>query len=194
MPRWTYGDCTSGVPLGPIVPTTAPSATASPFATPVEPRCVSVTAYPSAVVIVTDRPESGTVPANVTSPAAGARTDAPASAPTSMPRCWPAAYGWLGSNENGWSTGPDAGHVQALPAGATSSAARAATRSRRRMRPPRRSGAMGAHDPDIRVPDLGGTSVREATVSTVGAGAGVVNRGYKVVTESTGKGRCVQPR
>jgi len=44
IPRWTYGVCTSGEPLGPIVPTTPPSATASPFATPAEPRCVSVTA------------------------------------------------------------------------------------------------------------------------------------------------------
>jgi hypothetical protein len=44
------------------VPIASPSATVVPFATDVEPRCVSVTAYPSAVVIVSDRPELGTVP------------------------------------------------------------------------------------------------------------------------------------
>ena len=39
-----------------------------------EPRCVSVTARPSAVAIVTTEPEPGTLPAKVTVPAAGART------------------------------------------------------------------------------------------------------------------------
>jgi hypothetical protein len=62
MPRWTYAPLTSGSPDGPIVPIASPSATVAPFATVVEPRCVSVTAYPSAVVIVSDRPELGTVP------------------------------------------------------------------------------------------------------------------------------------
>ncbi|HZQ15444.1 MAG TPA: hypothetical protein VFA82_01600 [Gaiellaceae bacterium] len=40
---------------------------------------------------VTLRPEPGTVPANVTRPAAGASTSAPRSPATSMPRCSPAA-------------------------------------------------------------------------------------------------------
>ena len=44
IPRWTYGVATSGSPLGPIVPTGSPSATAAPFVTTSEPRCVSVTA------------------------------------------------------------------------------------------------------------------------------------------------------
>jgi hypothetical protein len=86
-PRWTYGCPTSASPLGPIVPTTAPSATASPFAGRIEPRWVRVTLYPSAVRIVSVRPLSATVPANVTCPAAGARTSAPGAAATSTPRC-----------------------------------------------------------------------------------------------------------
>jgi hypothetical protein len=43
-PRWTLGTACSGSPLEPIVATTAPSSTASPLATSVEPRCTSVTA------------------------------------------------------------------------------------------------------------------------------------------------------
>jgi hypothetical protein len=52
---------------------------------------VSVTDQPSGVSIVTDLPLPGTVPAKEIVPAAGARTLAPASPPTSRPRCWPAA-------------------------------------------------------------------------------------------------------
>ncbi len=44
IPRWTVETDCSGVPLDPIVPTVAPSATESPFATPIEPRWTSVTA------------------------------------------------------------------------------------------------------------------------------------------------------
>jgi hypothetical protein len=33
IPRWTWGSASSGSPLGPTVPTTAPSATSTPFAT-----------------------------------------------------------------------------------------------------------------------------------------------------------------
>ena len=51
----------------------------------------------------------GTVPAKLTTPAAGASTAAPASAPMSTPRCWPAAYGSPASNENPRSTGPPTG-------------------------------------------------------------------------------------
>lgn len=40
---YTYGTSSSGVPLGPTVPTVAPSPTLAPFETPTEPRCVSVT-------------------------------------------------------------------------------------------------------------------------------------------------------
>jgi hypothetical protein len=87
MPRWTYGTATSASPLGPIVPAASPSAIVDPFSTRTVPRWVRVTAYPSAVVIVTLRPEPGTVPANVIAPAAGAETDDPGSPATSMPRC-----------------------------------------------------------------------------------------------------------
>ena len=88
MPRCRYGPATSGVPLGPTVPTTAPSETAAPFATAIEPRWVSVTASPSGVSIVTDLPLDGTVPAKLTTPEAGASTGSPvATAPTSTPRC-----------------------------------------------------------------------------------------------------------
>jgi hypothetical protein len=59
--------------------------------TPSAPTCVTVTAYPSDVEIVIVSPCVGTLPANVTVPAAGARIASAASAPTSMPRCWPAA-------------------------------------------------------------------------------------------------------
>jgi hypothetical protein len=44
IPRWTLGTSCSGVPLEPIVPTAAPSLTASPFATSIVPRWTSVTA------------------------------------------------------------------------------------------------------------------------------------------------------
>ena len=94
------------MPLGPTVPTAPPSPTAAPFATPIEPRCVSVTEYPSAVSIVTDLPLVGTVPAKLTVPAAGASTAVPVSEPMSMPRCCPAAYGCAGSNANPSRTGP----------------------------------------------------------------------------------------
>jgi len=60
-----------------------------------------VTASPSAVVIVSARPEPGTVPLKVTVPAAGASTDSSASAAMSTPRCSPAAYGCAGSKLNG---------------------------------------------------------------------------------------------
>lgn len=44
IPRCTYGCATSASPLGPIVPTVAPSETPAPRVTPIEPRCTSVTA------------------------------------------------------------------------------------------------------------------------------------------------------
>ena len=133
MPTWTYGPATSGSPLGPTTATGWPSSTAAPAATATEPRCVSVTARPPGVVIVSDRPEPGTVPLKVTVPAAGASTVSPAVAAMSMPRCSPAAYGCAESKLNGWSTGPETGQVHARATGATSSAARAATSSTRRI-------------------------------------------------------------
>jgi hypothetical protein len=133
MPRWTYGPDTSGVPVGPAAPTTAPSAIAAPSATTIEPRCVSVTASPSGVVIVTLSPELGTVPANVTVPAAGATTGSPWPAPMSTPRCSPAEYGCAGSKTNGCRTGPLTGHVQARAAGTTKSPRRTASRRTRRI-------------------------------------------------------------
>src|SRR5579872_5555300 len=120
MPRWTYGTSKSGVPLGPTVPTTAPSATALLRATPIEPRWVSVTDSPSGVSIVTDFPLVGTVPAKLTTPEAGASTGTPVAAPTSMPRCWPAAYGCARSKEKPCRTGPFTGQVQAHADGAQS--------------------------------------------------------------------------
>jgi hypothetical protein len=91
MPSRTYGSPRSDSPLGPIVPTPSPSATVAPFVAAMEPSLVSVTDHPSPVLIVTVLPLSGTVPAKVTTPAAGARTIEPASPATAMPRCWPAA-------------------------------------------------------------------------------------------------------
>src|SRR5439155_13834205 len=121
----------SGTPLGPTVPTGSPSRTAAPRRTPNDPRCTSVTEYPSAVWIVTILPPPGTLPANETVPEAGAPTGAPAGAPMSIPRCWPAAYGWAGSKENPISTGPATGQVQPMAEAGTIRAAAAAARSRR---------------------------------------------------------------
>jgi hypothetical protein len=122
IPRCTYGPSTSGSPLAPIVPTPSPSATVAPFVTAIEPRWTSVTDQPSAVSIDKVLPPSGTTPANVTIPAAGARTVSPAPPPTSMPRCWPPAYGWVESKENRCWTGPSAGQLQARAEGMTASA------------------------------------------------------------------------
>src|SRR2546430_4117559 len=131
MPRWTYGTSCSTSPVGPIVPTIASSPTVSPRRTLVEPRCVRVTEYPSAVWIVTTLPLTGTVPANETRPDAGARTGSPAPAPMSIPRCWPAAYG-SSPRTNFWSTGPLTGQVHAPAVGTiTRAAANATIRARR---------------------------------------------------------------
>jgi hypothetical protein len=76
----------------------SPSLTAAPAATAIEPRCVSVIEYPSAVSIVTHSSLVGTEPAKLTEPLSGAATGSPvAAAPMSMPRCWPAAYGCASS-------------------------------------------------------------------------------------------------
>lgn len=118
IPRWTYGPACSGVPLGPTVPTVAPSTTLAPLATAIEPRCVSVTEYPSEVWIVMDLPLVGTLPAKLIVPLAGATTGSPvADAPMSMPRCCPAAYGCASSKLNACSTGPLTGQVQACATG-----------------------------------------------------------------------------
>jgi hypothetical protein len=98
-PMYTYGTSSSGVPLGPTVPTASPSATLAPFFTAAEPRCVSVTECPSPLATVTLRPLVGTLPAKVTVPDTGATTVVPALEPMSMPRCCPPAYGWSRSNE-----------------------------------------------------------------------------------------------
>ena len=93
---------------------TSPSATVvAPAATAIEPRCVSVTASPSAVAIVTHLPEPGTVPANVTVPAAGATHGVARAGGDVDAAMLPAAYGCAGSKTNGWSTGPPTGHVHA---------------------------------------------------------------------------------
>src|SRR5918994_4712690 len=73
----------------------------------------------------------GSEPAKVTVPDAGAPTRAPALQPTSIPRCWPAAYG-SSTSENGRRTEPSHGHDHALADG-TSTSATTATSARRSM-------------------------------------------------------------
>ena len=90
-PRWTCDCEVTASTLAPTVPTTAPSSITLPRRALVAPSCRSVTAYPSAVWIVTARPPPGTKPTNDTVPAAGARTASPTPAAMSTPRCWPPA-------------------------------------------------------------------------------------------------------
>jgi hypothetical protein len=99
--------------------------------TAIDPNWVSVTDQPSEVRIVTDFPLPGTVPANVTIPPAGAGIVSPAEPATSMPRCWPSAYGCVGSKANASRTGPLAGHVHAEAGAANASAARSTSGNRR---------------------------------------------------------------
>ena len=116
---------------------TAPSATWALRRTAIEPRWTSVTEYPSVVAIATLRPLVATAPANVTVPPRGATTGEPAAPPMSIPRCCPPAYG-LFPRWNPASTGPDAGHVQAPAAGASTrkrNAVAATVRVRDNMRP-----------------------------------------------------------
>jgi hypothetical protein len=120
-PRWTCEAVVAASRLAPTTPTGAPSATASSRATAADASWSSVTAWPSAVWIVTARPPPGTKPTKETVPPTGATTAAPTSAPMSTPRCWPPAYG-SDPSENGRSTGPATGHVQAAAAGAGTSA------------------------------------------------------------------------
>src|SRR5262249_17405007 len=121
----------------PDAATGSPSRTWAPSETPIDPRCVNVTARPSGVVIVTLLPEAGTGPANGTVPAAGATTGVPGATLMSMPRGWAAADGWAGSNENGWRTGPATGQVQAPAGAACSNAAATAASTTRRIGHPR---------------------------------------------------------
>lgn len=111
-PRWTYGTSCSGSPDGPGSETASPSSTRAPFFTTRGPRWVSDTRCPSDVVMVTVSPWVGTVPANVTSPLAGARTARAPPSSTSIPRCCPAAY-LSSATEKGRRTAPSAGQVQA---------------------------------------------------------------------------------
>jgi hypothetical protein len=119
------------VPLGPTVPTAAPSSTFAFRATTIEPRCVRLTARPDAVSIVIVFPFVGTVPAKLTTPDAGASTGAPSPAPIAMPRCWPAAYGCDRSKEKVCKTGPSTGHVHAPAAGTNRSKSRTSKLCRR---------------------------------------------------------------
>jgi hypothetical protein len=168
MPSCTSG--TSPTPGSPTAPTTSPSATTASFLAEIAPRCVSVTDQPSAVSIVTDLPLPGTVPANETTPALGARTASPGLPPRSMPRCWPAAYGFAGSNVNGCSTWPSVGQVHACAAGTAASAANSTIRSRRMA-----NLVVG---------------LENVCSSTVETKRRVVKKGYKVVTENHGRDRC----
>jgi hypothetical protein len=113
-PRWT-------IPAGPTVPTVWPSATAAPFSTAIDPSWVSVTLY-APLRIAIALPLEGTVPANVTLPPAGARTEAPGGAAMSMPRCWPAAYGCARSKLNPCTTWPVTGQLHPDADGTTTSA------------------------------------------------------------------------
>ena len=85
-PRWTYGAPCSASPVGPGSARTSSSETTSPRRTCSVPRWVSET-FASRTAIVTVRPFVGTAPANVTSPATGARIGADPSSATSIPRC-----------------------------------------------------------------------------------------------------------
>jgi hypothetical protein len=85
--------------------------------------------------MVSDLPLDGTVPAKLTVPETGAATAAPVAAPMSMPRCSPASYGRARSNENGASTGPRTGQVQAPAQGAQARNA-TSTSPTRRIEPP----------------------------------------------------------
>ena|GEM_PF-5375661 len=62
-------------------------------------------------------PDEPTAPTKRTVPAAAATTGAPAGAATSMPRCWPAAYG-SAATRYGVTTRPATGHVQPSAAAA----------------------------------------------------------------------------
>jgi hypothetical protein len=86
-PRWTYGVGQSASPDRPVFPISAPSETAEPRFTAIEPRCTSVTEYPSLVSTVTLRPLVGVEPANEIVPALGASTCSPSSPAMSIPRC-----------------------------------------------------------------------------------------------------------
>jgi hypothetical protein len=177
-PSCTYGPLTPGSSPWPRVPTLSPSATVAPFATAIDPSSVSVTDQPSGVRMVTDFPLPGTVPANVTTPAAGATTVSPAAPPMSIPRCWPAAYGWAGSNENGSRTEPLDGHVHASAGAAKASAATSTTRNRRR-RIEITSSVVGFEN--------------ECSI-TVGDRGFVVKTGYSFVTKTSGRARCATRR
>jgi hypothetical protein len=135
-PKYTNGCERSTTPLGPTVPTTAPSVTFAPRSTPIEPRCTSVAVYPAGVSIEIVFPPVGTVPAKETTPPAGACTSLSVGAPRSTPRCCPAAYGCERSNENCRSTGPSTGHVHARAVAGSASAQRAHRTSRRSTTPP----------------------------------------------------------
>jgi hypothetical protein len=108
----------------------SPSVTPALRATFSEPRWRSVAEYPSGVAIASVLPPVGTVPANVTVPLAGATTGVPGSAPMSMPRWRPPAYG-SEPKLNPRKTGPCTGQAQPRAvAGATSAAATAQARRR----------------------------------------------------------------
>jgi hypothetical protein len=120
-PRCTYGRSCSGVPDAPACAIGCPSSTRSPRRTSSEPRWIREALWPSVVEMVIVSPCVGTVPANVTSPAAGERTGDEASAAMSSPRCWPAAYR-SSATEYSRRTGPSAGHDQAWATGVAVSA------------------------------------------------------------------------
>jgi hypothetical protein len=102
------------------MPISVPSSIEEFRLTAIEPRCTSVTEYPSFVWIATVRPFVGSEPAKEIVPSRGASTGSPASPPMSTPRCCPLAYR-LSPRLNGRSTGPETGQLHARAAGATTS-------------------------------------------------------------------------
>jgi hypothetical protein len=86
-----------------------------------EPRWRSVTAKPFGVLIVTVFPCVGSQPANEISPAAGARTAVPESAPMSIP-VWPCWRYSSPPKSKPRRTGPSTGQLQALAAHGVASA------------------------------------------------------------------------
>ncbi len=94
IPKYTYASGSVGSSDAPAEPTTEPSLTSEPRFTAIVSRWSSVTVVANGVWIEIVFPPVGTVPANATTPCAGARTVSPTVARMSMPRCCPAAYGW----------------------------------------------------------------------------------------------------
>ena len=154
---------------------------------------MSVIDQPSGVRIVTDLPLAGTVPANVTTPPAGAWTTSAAPPPISMPRCCPAAYGCAGSNTNGSRIWPLTGQVQARAGAAAAKKTNSATASRRIGTRQIKARRMGDHLRNrfgycCLTSERCRSGERLGRV-TIGGRVSVVKKDYSSVTKSLGRGR-----